>query len=116
MAKEGSDNFPRNALEQAQMVYEGWVTFQDKMNVPNLSLEDFQKKMELAKEKVQLAEKLREERSKVIKVRNKALEEVWDLTKRVRNSAKATFGDDSKEIEKFGGKPVRLRRRRSEEM
>lgn len=110
MIKKMTESFPRNALEQAIMVYEGWKELMDKMDVPNFSLDDFEKKINEAKKKVEIAEKMREERKRAIEVRNSVLEEIWDLTKRIRNSAKATFGDDSKEIEKFGGRPVRFRK------
>ncbi len=55
------------------------------------------------------AEQLKEERSKAVQVRNDSLKDVWDLTKRIRNAAKATFGDSSEQIEKFGGKTTRQR-------
>lgn len=113
MLKSTGNNYPRDTLEQAEMVCNGWEEFLEKLNVPNVSLEDFRGKIKEAKEKVALAEKLREERSKVVKVRNDALMALWDYTKRVRNAAKATFGDDSNEIEKFGGKPSRQRKRGS---
>lgn len=111
MLKQTGNNYPRDTLEQAEMVFSGWKEHINKLNVPNVGLDDFQEKINEAKEKVQHAEKLREERSRVVKIRNDALMVLWDLTKRVRNAAKATFGDDSKEIEKFGGKPSRQRKR-----
>lgn len=114
MLKSTGNNYPRDTLEQAEMVMTGWKTHISKLNVPNVGVEDFQKVIDEAKKKVQHAEQLREERSRVVKIRNDALMALWDLTKRVRNAAKATFGDDSKEIVKFGGKPSRQRRRSSE--
>lgn len=109
--KESSDSFPRNTLRQAELALQGWKDLIKKLNVPNLSVDDFEKKISYATEKVDLAEKLKEERSNAVKVRNESLKEVWDLTKRIRNAAKATFGDNSNEIEKFGGKPSRQRNR-----
>jgi len=111
MLKSTGNNYPRDTLEQAEMVCEGWEEFIEKLHVPNVSIDDFKNKIDEAKDKVLLAEKLREERSRVVKVRNDALMALWDFTKRVRNAAKATFGDDSREIEKFGGKPSRQRKR-----
>ena len=109
--KETSDSFPRNTLRQAELAFQGWKELIDNLNVPNLSVEEFEKKISYATDKVELAEKLKEERSKAVKVRNESLKDVWDLTKRIRNAAKATFGDNSAEIEKFGGKPSRQRSR-----
>ncbi len=109
--KESSDSFPRNTLRQAELALQGWKDLIKKLNVPNLSVDDFEEKISYATEKVDLAEKLKEERSNAVKVRNESLKEVWDLTKRIRNAAKATFGDNSNEIEKFGGKPSRQRNR-----
>ena len=77
-----------------------------------MTLEVFEEKIKKAAEKVELAERLKEERSKAVKGRNEYLKEVWDLTKRIRNAAKATFGDNSEEIEKFGGKSSRTRIKR----
>ena len=114
--RESSDSFPRNTLRQAELAKEGGKDLLDKLLVPNLSLEEFETKITKATEKVDLAEKLKEERSKAVKSRNEFLKEVWDLTKRIRNAAKATFGDNSAEIEKFGGKPARMRMRRNDDM
>ena len=113
MQKSTGNNYPRDTLEQSQKVCNGWEEYLNKMNVPNVTIEDFKKKIEDAKKKVAHAEKLRAERSKVVKIRNTALMTLWDYTKRIRNSAKATFGDDSQEIEKFGGKPSRARKKSS---
>lgn len=104
-----SDSFPRNTLRQAEMVKKGWKNFINDLNVPNLSIQDFEKVIEKATEKVDLAERLKEERSEAVKSRNDFLKELWDLTKRIRNAAKATFGDSADEIEHFGGKPSRTR-------
>ena len=110
MIRKTPESFPRNALDQALIVFKGWKEMQNELNVPNLNLNAFEDKIKDAQRKVDKAEEMRQERTRVIGVRNKVLEEVWDLTKRIRNAAKATFGDDSKEIEKFGGKPVRFRK------
>ena len=114
MMKNVNLSFPRNTLLQAEKALKGWKELKDKVNVPNMTIEEFEKQLADATEKVERAEKLKIERSEAVKVRNESLKVVWDLTKRVRNAAKATFGDNSKEIEKFGGKASR-RRRRSEE-
>ncbi len=109
--RETENSFPRNTLHQAELARDGWKELFEKLQVPNLSLEEFEKKITVATEQVELAERLKEERSKAVKSRNEALKDIWDLTKRVRNAAKATFGDDSDVIEKFGGKPARRRSR-----
>lgn len=112
--KETSESFPRNTLRQAELALEGWKELSRKLNVPNLSIEDFRDRIKYATEKVDLAEQLKEERSRAVKTRNDSLKEIWDLTKRIRNAAKATFGDNSSEIEKFGGKPSRQQRIRED--
>ncbi len=113
--KETGESFPRNTLRQAELALQGWQDLFKKLVVPNLSLEEFQKIIIEATAQVDLAERLKEERSQAVKVRNEKLKDVWDLTKRIRNAAKATFGDSSSEIEKFGGKSSRQRGRRFEE-
>ncbi len=107
--KETLESFPRNTLRQAELALQGWKELIDQLNVPNLTIESFEQKIKLAAEKVELAEKLKQERSKAVKIRNESLKDVWDLTKRIRNAAKATFGDSSATIEKFGGKITRQR-------
>ncbi|MCU0644873.1 MAG: hypothetical protein MUC94_11500 [bacterium] len=113
--KETGESFPRNTLRQAELALQGWQDLFKKLVVPNLSLEEFQKIITEATAQVDLAERLKEERSQAVKVRNEKLKDVWDLTKRIRNAAKATFGDSSSEIEKFGGKSSRQRGRHFEE-
>ncbi|MCI0512061.1 hypothetical protein L0128_02455 [candidate division KSB1 bacterium] len=111
MLKNTGNNYPRDTLEQAEKVYAGWREHSQKLNVPSVSMDEFSKKLDEARQKVEQAEKLREERSKLVKARNTLLMQLWSFTKRVRNAAKATFGDDSAEIEHFGGKASRKRRR-----
>lgn len=106
------DSFPRDTLEQAELAKEGWKNLLDELSVPNLSLEEFEDIISKTTEQVDLAEQLKEERAKAVQERNEYLKEVWDLTKRIRNAAKATFGDNSKKIEQFGGKSTRTRIRR----
>ena len=113
--KQTSDSFPRNTLRQAEIALQGWKELIKEMNVPNLTIEAFAEKIKYASDKVDLAERLKEERSNAVKVRNESLKDVWDLTKRIRNAAKATFGDSSEEVEKFGGKPSRQRARMRDE-
>lgn len=113
--KETTDSYPRNTLRQAELALEGWKELSKQLNVPNLTMEAFDEKIKYATEMVDLAERLKEERSKAVQTRNKSLKDVWDLTKRIRNAAKATFGDSSDEIEKFGGKSSRQRTRMEDE-
>lgn len=92
-------SFPRDALDQAALVKSGWSKIEDKLLVPNLDMEKFLEKLAEAKKYVETAEQLKLERSKAIQERNKCLSELWDLTKRIRNAAKATFGDNSPELD-----------------
>ncbi|MBN2093514.1 hypothetical protein JW964_28070, partial [candidate division KSB1 bacterium] len=77
-----------------------------------ISIEIFTEKIAEAKAKVEATERLRIERAQMVELRNTGIYELWGLTKRVRNAAKATFGDDAPEMTKFGGKPIRERKRR----
>jgi len=106
------DSFPRDTLQQAELAREGWKNLIKELSVPNLSLEEFEEMISKTTEQVDLAEQLKEERAKAVLDRNEYLKEVWDLTKRIRNAAKATFGDNSKKIEQFGGKCTRTRIRK----
>ncbi len=110
--KKASTSFPRNTLRQAELALRGWKDLKSEFDVPNLDIKDFEEKISSTADKVELAEKLKIERSEAVKKRNESLKVIWDLTKRVRNAAKATFGDNSNKIEKFGGKSSRRRSKR----
>lgn len=92
-------SFPRDTLEQAIIAKKGWSKVGKKLLVPNLTIDEFFEKINEAENSVEKAEKLKLERSKAIQNRNKSLSELWDLTKRIRNAAKATFGDSSNELQ-----------------
>ena len=97
--KTNSTSFPRDALEQAQIAKTGWEKVGKKLTVPNLSVDKFESKLHEAQQYVEKAQLLKIQRAKAIQERNVFLSELWDLTKRVRNAAKATFGDYSPELE-----------------
>lgn len=97
--KTKSTSFPRDALEQAEKVRNGWDEVGQKLYVPNLSVSKFENKLKEAQEYVGKAEALKAQRANAIHERNVVLSELWDLTKRVRNAAKATFGDYSPELD-----------------
>ncbi len=97
--KTKSTSFPRDALEQAQIAKTGWEKVGKKLTVPNLSVDKFESKLNEAQQYVEKAQLLKVQRAKAIQERNVFLSELWDLTKRVRNAAKATFGDYSAELE-----------------
>ncbi|MCH8873722.1 hypothetical protein IH824_13295, partial [candidate division KSB1 bacterium] len=97
--KKWSTSFPPNALEQAQLAKTGWEEVGRQLMVPNLSIDKFQNKVEEARQYLEKAELLKVQRAQAIQERNVVLSELWDLTKRVRNAAKATFGDNSSELE-----------------
>jgi hypothetical protein len=106
--KKKPKNFPLDTLARAKMVYAAWSELLQKMEVPNFSLADLEQKINETNEKVEIAEKVRKERRQAVEIRNELFEEIWALTKRVRAAVNATFGADSKESDKFGGKPVRF--------
>lgn len=99
-------SFPRNVIEQARLTQDGWERLRKELAVPNLTLEEFEKEINAALKKIEAAEKLKEAKSKAIMERNETLNHVWKLTKRVRNSAKATFGDNSQHLKDLGIKPT----------
>ncbi len=96
------NNYPQNALVQASKALEGWKKAQKELNVPNMSMDDFENKMSLATGKVDLAKRLKIERSEAVEARNNSLQVLWEATKKVRNQAKATFGDVSDKMANFG--------------
>jgi hypothetical protein len=97
--KQKSTSYPRDAINQAQVVIEGWKRVGERLSVPNLDLDELRHKLEEAQSYIKRAEKMKEERARAVQARNVCLSELWDLTKRVRNSAKATFGDYSPELD-----------------
>lgn len=86
-------------MEQAQGARNGWEQVGRRLEVPNLSLKKFLDKLAEARLSVEKAEEMKAARARAIQDRNKCLSELWDLTKRIKNAAKATFGDTSKELE-----------------
>jgi len=98
--KQGKvSSYPRDVLEQAELVREGWDKVSIKLDVPHLSMDMFMQKLSQAKGRIDRAEALKAERARAIQERNQCLSELWDLTKRIRNAAKATFGDYSEEFD-----------------
>ena len=108
-----SISFPRDTMEQAKLAAQGWRELEDKLVVPSLNLTEFLAKVSNAQQCIDQAEEYRIKRSKAIEERIRVLKDVWDCTKRIRNAAKATFGDASPEVEKMGVIPVTSRGRRS---
>lgn len=96
---KSTSSFPRDIIAQAKTVKQGWRKVGKRLDVPNLSLQKFLNKLVEAQESVDKAEQLKLERAEAIQDRNKCLSELWDLTKRIRNAAKATFGDHSSELD-----------------
>ena len=94
-----TSSYPRDAMTQAEIVIRGWSEVGERLFVPNLDLVSLQEKLQEAKKRVESAERKKEERAQAVHERNLCLSELWDLTKRVRNSAKATFGDYSPELD-----------------
>ena len=97
--KTRSTSFPRDAFGQAHVAKTGWEKVGKRLTVPNLSLDKFESKLNEVQQYVEKAQLLKVQRAQAIQERNVALSELWDLTKRVRNAAKATFGDYSQELE-----------------
>jgi len=97
-SKRKISSFPRDTLEQADVVKRGWDQVGERLFVPNLTISDFLDKLKEAQRFIDRAEELKQARARAIEERNICLSELWDLTKRVRNAAKATFGDNSDEL------------------
>jgi hypothetical protein len=108
-----NSSYPRNALEQAKTTAQGWRMLQQKLDVPSVDIEDFTSLICEAEKLAERAEVLRQERSRIVLERDKMLSMVWKKTKRVRNAAKATFGDDSPDVQTLGILPVTLRKRKA---
>ena len=110
MPTKDKRNYPRNVLEQSEVVQKGWRKLGSALQVPNLSYEDFVKLLAGARAKAEHTERLRQEWRQAVSQRDEALQELWDLTKRVRNAAKATFGDRASEVSQLGGRRPRKKR------
>ena len=115
MRNKNTGTFPRNALSQAKLTRKGWSALQGDLHVPNLTFDEFSKKVEDAQKKVAMAERLRRERAEAVRVRNEVLKEVWDFTKRIRNATKATFGDNSPQVDLVMRVPARAHKRQAAE-
>ena len=104
-------HYPRNALEEAIKTANGWQDLEGQLDVPSLDMKDFSRLIGKAKDLVDKAEELRMERSQVVAERNKVLRKVWDYTKRIRNAVKATFGDNSPNVQALGIHPASRKRK-----
>jgi len=112
---KGMMAFPKNALEHARVVKKGWEEIRDRFAAPNLTMEEFARRLEHAEALVSEAERLRRLRTEAVRKRDQALSEIWVITKKVRNAAKAIFGDDSPEVQKLMLAPTRPRKRLTQE-
>ena len=105
-------SFPRNILEQAQIACNGWEKLGELLQVPSLTFDEYISILEQAKQKIEDARELQRKRAEAITVRDETLAELWVFTKRIRNAAKAVFGDDSEQVAMVGSVPVNTRRSR----
>jgi len=113
--RNGKTSFPRNALQQATTVFRGWRELGDNLEVPNLTLTEFETLYRRAVNLCSRVDELHRQRQEMVQQRNALLVELWDLTKRIRNAARAMYGDMSKEVEVVTGKPARRRGRKRKE-
>ncbi len=113
MNDSASSSYPRNALEQAKVTAEGWRKLEKQFSVPFVKLEDFRRLINDAEQLAEKAEVLRQERSRIVLERDRLLSLVWRHTKRIRHAAKATFGDDSPDVQTLGILPVTARKRKA---
>ena len=62
-------SIPRDALDQALKVIEGWKELKDKLMVPNFTMTDFQNAISETQQKIEAAEKKRQEEIEAEKIR-----------------------------------------------
>ncbi len=113
MDDSANSSYPRNALDQAKVTAQGWRKLEKQFSVPLVGLEDFWRLISDAEQLAEKAELLRQERSKIVLERDRLLSLVWKHTKRIRHAAKATFGDDSPDVQTLGIQPITARRRKT---
>ena len=111
MPRARSTRYPLDLMEQAQQVLAAWREATG-LQIADLSADQFAQLVAGTQAKATAVERLTVERTKSIEVRDAELDRLWDTTRRVRNAAKATYGDDSQEVRKFGAVPVRSRQRK----
>ena len=110
--RQHKSSFPRNALQQATTVFQGWRELGESLQVPNLTLAEYEALYQRALALCERVDELHRERQEMVQQRNALLVELWDLTKRIRNAARAMYGDMSKEVEVVIGHPARRRGRK----
>lgn len=91
---------PRNLPKQSAKVRDAWISTKN-FGVPNLTLDKFTDTINELNKATELVEKLSIQKTEAINKRNALRREVWSFTKRVRHSAKATFGDNDSRTKKF---------------
>lgn len=109
-SKKASTRYPKELTTIAQGILMEWE--KDGFGLKDLTPPDYSAKLVelqgLVSEIGELEAKLGAARDKRDSVGNG----LWDATRKVRNGAKAYFGDDSDEVRRYGMEPVRRGPRR----
>jgi hypothetical protein len=96
--------YPTNVIEQSQDVLGGWNQFSPVPAFGTMTAASFSADVSsataLEAQIIALEAQLTDKRN----VRDAQFAALWDKVKRVRNSVKGTFGDDSSQYEMVGGK------------
>lgn len=103
-------NFMLYVLDQSQQTYQGWKELKERLFVPNRDFDEYEKLLDEAESLMEEADKLRESQKKAIQSRNLAMYELWRTIQYIREQAKETFGNESTEMEKFGGQQFRFKK------
>ena len=98
-----TQNVPTNLKQQANVIKEVWPNIDAAATYGDISLKEFNDLIDNV-EKMEghvknLADQTMAARTTLTEQRQK----LWDSVKRTRNGAKAKYGDNSNEYERFGG-------------
>lgn len=85
---------------QFAQVIAAWIE-NSKLTIPGVALNDAQTVFEDFKKSIDTAEQAKLAREQAIQERNDLKNKAWNLTKKIRNKAKATFGDNSSVVDGF---------------
>ena len=96
--------YPRDVLEQARSVQEGWNQIDENLAFGNLNLGELVTGISQIRSVENGVERLEKQLTELRNQRDSLYLTTWDRVKRARASVKGMYGDDSTQYELVGGK------------
>jgi len=95
--------YPFNAVDQATDVVQGWKTFDAAFQVGDLTCAALEGEVNEALNLQNQIDALKKQLTELRNQRDAKAASIWEKVKRVRNTVKGLFGDNSSQYELVGG-------------